>query len=75
MSNVLHLRKLYGASAAAQAATLPDVGDALAGALVTLSRDPEPSRCELLAIQLDGARQAVLRLRESLLSELGPDAA
>lgn len=75
MSNVLHLRTLYDPSAATQAAALVDMGDALAGALVTLSRDPEPSRCESLAIQLEGARIAVLRLRESLLAELGPDAA
>jgi hypothetical protein len=51
------------------------VGDALAGALVTLSREPEPGRCESLAIQLEGVRIGVLRLRESFLSELGSDAA
>lgn len=70
---IAHLRGL-GPSAAAQAAALPDMADGLAGQLVTLSRDPEPWRCEQMALNLEGARLAVLRLRESLLAETPHDA-
>lgn len=46
---------------------LPDIGDGLVGAFVTLYSDPEPSRCESLAILLQGAARHVLALREALV--------
>lgn len=59
------------ASAEQQAAGLPEIGDGLAAQLVALWRDPTPERCEAVAANLSGARMAVLRIREALLSEGG----
>ncbi len=70
------LRALYQPSPEAQAKGLPEIGETLAAQLVNLSRDPTPWDCELMACNLEGARRAVLRLREALLSEqTPPDAA
>ena len=60
---------LYGLSAAEQANAMPDLGEGLMAQLVTLSMDPTPSRCEHMAANLEGARRAVLRLRERLIAE------
>lgn len=67
--SVTLLRALYRATAEAQAAALPDIGDGLAAQMARLAMDPTPSACEVMAANLEGARQAVLRLRESLMSE------
>ena len=68
--------RLPDQSAEAQAQALPDIGDTLAAQLVNLSRDPTPWGCELMASNLEGARRAVLRLRQALVSEqTPPDAA
>lgn len=67
-----HLRGLYGPSADYLAATLPDMADGLTGQLVKLSRDPTPERCDAVAANLAGARNAVLRLKAALERELGP---
>lgn len=62
--------------AADLAAGLPDLGDALAGQLQRLSIAPDPDGAAAVAANLEGARRAVLRLREALLSEQEvPDAA
>lgn len=60
---------MYGPSADAQAKGLPDIGEGLHAQMVDLSRDPTPDRCERAAANLDGARRAVLRLREALMLE------
>jgi len=72
-----NLRGLYGPSAEYLAATLPDMADGLTGQLVKLSRDPTPERCDDVAANLAGARNAVLRLRAALERQLGtpPEAA
>lgn len=48
---------MTGVSSAALAAQLPDIAQGLAAAMSELARDPEPSRCEMMAIRLDGARR------------------
>lgn len=50
---------------------LPEVGEGLAGQLTALSQEATPARCEHTLMNLRGAQQAVLRLRESLLREEG----
>lgn len=60
---------LYGPSAAAQVKTLPGIADALHTQLCGLCADPTPERAEAVAANLDGARRAILRLREALLRE------
>lgn len=69
------LRGLYGPSAAQHAAGLPDIGEGLLRQLESLSADPTPWSCEAMAANLDGARRAVLRLREALMLDRSPDAA
>lgn len=48
---------------------LPDAGDGLAAQMAELARDATPVRCELLAMNLEGARRTVLRLGEELRRE------
>ena len=55
------------AHSAALAAQLPDIGDGLAAAMAELSRDPEPSKCEMLAIRLDGARRHCQLLAQAVV--------
>lgn len=69
---VLILRGPGTPSAEQQAAALPELGQGLSGQLETLSVDPTPWACETLAANLDGARRAVLRLREALMAESPP---
>lgn len=70
------LRALYEPSPEAQAKALPEIGNALLVRLENLSRDPTPWGCEEMACNLEGARRAVMRLREALLREqTPPDAA
>lgn len=52
-----------------QAAALPDMADGLREQLYTLSQAPTPWACELMAVNLQGAQRAVMRLREALLQE------
>ena len=44
---------------------LQDIGDGLAAAFVTLSMDPHPGACEMMAIKLDAARRHVQHLAEA----------
>lgn len=69
------LRGLRGPTTQQQATALADMGAGLHAQLETLARDPAPWACEQMAVNLEGARRAVLRLRESLLTELPPEAA
>lgn len=66
------LRGLHGPTAEQQAEGMPEIGDGLQTQLVALWRDPTAERCEAVAANLQGARSAVLRLREALLREQGP---
>ncbi|GAB3368351.1 hypothetical protein GCM10027431_13730 [Lysobacter rhizosphaerae] len=52
-------------------AQLTDIGDWLSAALSDLARDPEPFRCEVMTIQLEGVRRHVLRLAEAISAERG----
>ena len=70
-----HFSRLHGVqgpSAAQQASMLPDLGEGLSAQLAQLARDPEPWRCEQMAVNLEGARMAVLRLREKLMADAEP---
>lgn len=58
-----------GPHSAALAAQLPDIGEGLAAAMVELARDPQPDRCEMLAIRLDGARRHCQLLAQSVTSD------
>lgn len=60
---------LYGPSAATLANTMPDMGEGLSTQCEALHRDPTVVGCEVLAANLEGARRAVLRLREALVRE------
>lgn len=62
---------MSGPHSASLAAQLPDIGDGLAAALAELSSDPEPSRCEMMAIRLDGARRHCQLLAEAVRQERG----
>ena len=59
---------LYTARVATLANSLPDIGDGLAAQLAALQREPTSHGCELMASNLEGARQTVLRLREALMA-------
>jgi hypothetical protein len=49
--------------------TLPDAGEHVAEASRELHARPNADACERLALQLDGMRRHVLRVREALLQE------
>lgn len=51
---------------------LPDLGDGLQAQCHELYAAPTPERCERLALNLEGARRAILTLRERLLTEGQP---
>lgn len=63
------LAAAYGPSAAALAKQMVELGEALAAQLADLSRGPTAVRAEIMAINLDGARRAVLQLREAIQRE------
>lgn len=48
---------------------LPEVGESLAAQLVELHVRPTPDRAERLAIELEGIRRQILRIREVLQCE------
>lgn len=48
---------------------LPDIAEGLAAAMRELAKDPEPSRCEMMAIRLDGARRHCQILAEAVRRE------
>ena len=52
------------------ASQLVDIGDGLAAAFVTLSRDPHPAACEMLAIRLEGARKHLHLLADAKRREV-----
>lgn len=64
---------LHGLEAEELARGLPDIGNTLHAQLDELSARPTPDGAEQLAINLDGARRAILRLRERLMLEGGGD--
>jgi hypothetical protein len=66
-SQVDLLRDLYRPAPPLPRAQLQDLADSLQAQLVRLSEDPTPDLCETVARNLDGARQAILRMRQSLL--------
>ena len=58
------LNAAYLPRASDLARSLPEIADALHAQLCELSARPTPDGAEILAANLDGARRAVLRLRE-----------
>ena len=60
---------MTGPHSAALASQLVEIGEGLAAALADLARDPEPSRCEMAAIRLDGARRHCQHLAEAIRIE------
>lgn len=63
---VEQLRALHRPSTAVLRPELVDIADAIQSQLIGLAEDPTVERCEAVAANLDGARRAVLRVRESL---------
>jgi hypothetical protein len=55
----------------AEACQMADIGDALRDQLHALASDPSPDRAADIAANLDGARRAVLRLREAVMADGG----
>ena len=53
----------------AEACQMADIGEALRDQLHALASDPSPDRAADVAANLDGARRAVLRLREAVMAE------
>ena len=64
---VEQLKALYKPTVVLPAHDLRDLADSLQGQMVALTEDPTPERCEAIAANLDGARRAVLRVRNVLL--------
>jgi hypothetical protein len=58
------------AAAAIEASLMADIGDAIRHQLHALADRPDPHTAANIAVNLDGARRAVLRLRESLIQEV-----
>lgn len=48
---------------------LPDLAERTQAQLLELHRAPTPERAERMAIELEGARQHVLRYRQALVQE------
>lgn len=63
------LKALYAPATVVPISNLVDLADSLQGQIVALTDDPTPERCEAVAANLDGARRAVLHVREQLLEE------
>ena len=58
-----NLQRTY--SADFLASQLVDIGDGLSAAYTTLSRDPHPAACEMLAIRMQGAIRHLHQLAEA----------
>ncbi|WP_133000244.1 hypothetical protein [Luteimonas arsenica] len=56
-------------SAAITEASLVEIGDAIRNQLHALANRPDADYAADVAVNLNGARRAVLRLRESLMQE------
>jgi len=61
------------ATAMIEAGLMAEIGDAIRHQLHALADRPDPDTAANIAVNLDGARRAVLRLREALMQE-GRDA-
>lgn len=60
---------LYGPTADELRRSLPEIGEHLQRSLESLSAEPTAEMAERIAVELDGARRAVMRFRERLLVE------
>jgi hypothetical protein len=58
------------AAATIDASFMADIGDAIRRQLHALADRPDPHTAANIAVNLDGARRAVLRLRENLMQEV-----
>lgn len=65
------LAALYAPTVTTLTAQLPDIGDAVAGGMVTLARNPTTAAVAQVEAQLQGAVAYVRRLREAILREGG----
>ncbi len=54
---------------------MPEIGSRLQGQLHELAMRPTADGAEMLALQLEGVRRCVLKLREALIREAGGHAA
>lgn len=63
------LSALYGPSAEDLRRALPELADGLSAQLVELHKRPTPERAEMVARNLEGVRQHVMRYRERLVVE------
>lgn len=62
------LKALYAPAPVPTVPNLHELADSLQRQLIALSDDPSPQQCEAVAGNLDGARRAVLRIREQLMA-------
>lgn len=65
---------LYAPTAEELRRSLPEIGDGLQAQLHNLYARPSAADAERVAANLDGARRAVMRLRERLIAEGRGDA-
>jgi hypothetical protein len=68
-------RSLYAVDAADLLKPLPEVGESLAAQLCELVRCPTPERAERLAMELEGVKRLIARVREKMLQEAAPERA
>lgn len=57
---------LYGPTTAELTRALPDIGDGVVAALLTLHRDPSAHAAEAAAIRMDGVRRHCLQLADAI---------
>jgi len=57
------------AAAITEASLMAEIGDAIRHQLHALADRPDPDTAANIAVNLDGARRAVLRLRETMMKE------
>ena len=57
---------LYAPSSRELTKPLPEIGNRIQGQLLELAMRPTPDGAEVLALQLEGVRRHVLKLRETL---------
>jgi hypothetical protein len=70
-AEIATLRGLYAARPADLVHQLPEIADRIHSQLHELQRAPTSERAERLAIELEGIRRLILRVRESLIEPEG----
>jgi len=62
-------RSVYLSSSRDLLQPIPEIADSVLAQMIGLSQSPTPAGCERLALELDGVRRHILKIREALLRE------